>query len=94
MTTKAPSIEILGTTLTGDKFRPSDWAQRLTVAIATVAPKKKIIYHPRVHTALRNGVPAVIIDPELQMENIMLFEFLINFARGNKLQIINCPEDI
>lgn len=94
MTIKNEPIEILGTTLSGDKFRPSDWAQRLTVAIATVAPKRKIIYHPRVHTALRDGVPAVIIDPELRAENIMLFEFLINFARGNKLQIINCPEDV
>lgn len=87
-------IVIMGKTQAGDKFRPSDWAQRLTVAIATIGPKKKVIYNPHVHTSLREGVPAVVIDPVLREKNEMLFEFLIHFAQGNKLEVLNMPEDV
>lgn len=86
-TKKSNPIILLGTTLTGQKFRPSDWAQRLTVAVSTIGPKKKIISHPRVHMAVINGLPAVVIDPILEQENNMMFEFLINFGKSNELQI-------
>ncbi len=84
---KSDPIIIIGTTLTGQKFRPSDWAQRLTVAVSSVGPKKQIISHPRVHMAMQNGVPAVIIDPVLKQENPMMYKFLINFGKSNNLQI-------
>ena len=84
---KSDPVILLGTTLTGQKFRPSDWAQRLTVAVSTVGPKKKIISHPRVHMAMKNGVPAVVIDSILEQENPMMFEFLIDFGKSNNLQI-------
>jgi|GEM_PF-2743209 len=84
---KSDPITLLGKTLDGQKFRPSDWAQRLAVAVSTVGPKKQIINHPRVHMAVKNGVPAVVIDPVLEQENKMMFEFLINFGKSNNLQI-------
>ena len=87
MKTKSDPIILLGSTLSGQKFRPSDWAQRLTVAVSTVGPKKRIVSHPRVHMAMRNGLPAVLIDPVLKQENPMMYEFLINFGKGNNLQI-------
>jgi len=73
--------------LDGQKFRPSDWAQRLTVAVSTVGPKKQIISHPRVHMAVKNGLPAVVIDTVLEKENKIMFDFLINFGKSNNLQI-------
>ena len=84
---KSKPVVILGTTLTGQKFRPSDWAQRLTVAVSTVGPKKQIISHPRVHMAMKSGVPAVIIDPVLKQENPMMYKFLIDFGKSNNLQV-------
>jgi len=80
-------IILLGKTQSGEKFRPSDWAQRLTVAVSTVGPKKQIISHPRVHMAVIDGLPAVVIDPVLEKENPMMFEFLLKFGRNNNLQI-------
>ena len=43
--------------------------------------------------AMRNGLPAVIVDPVLRQENEMMFDFFINFAKSNNLQIENLPED-
>ena len=85
--TKTDPIVLLGITLSGQKFRPSDWAQRLTVAVSTVGPRKQVISHPHVHMALRDGLPAVVIDPVLEQENVIMYEFLINFAKSNDLQI-------
>ncbi len=84
---KINRITLLGTTISGEKFRPSDWAQRLTVAVSTVGPKKKIISHPYVHMAIINGLPAVVIDSVLEQENNMMFDYLINFGKSNNLQI-------
>ena len=84
---KSNVVTLLGRTLSGQKFRPSDWAQRLTIAVSTVGPKKQIISHPRVHMAMKNDLPAVIIDPVLERENPMMFEFLLNFGKSNNLQI-------
>lgn len=85
--TKTDPIILFGKTICGQKFRPSDWAQRLTVAVSSVGPKKKIISHPRVHMAIKEGLPAVVIDPILEQENKMMFDFLLNFGKSNKLFI-------
>lgn len=84
---KTDPIILFGKTIAGQKFRPSDWAQRLTVAVSTVGPKKKIISHPRVHMAVKDGLPAVVIDPILEQENKMMFDFLVNFGKANCLLI-------
>ncbi len=85
--TKTDPIILFGKTIAEQKFRPSDWAQRLTVAVSTVGPKKKIVSHPRVHMAVKGGLPAVVIDPILEQENKMMFDFLINFGKVNSLLI-------
>jgi len=86
-------IILLGKTECGGKFRPSDWAQRLTISVSTVGPRRNIVSHPRVHMAMYEGLPSVVVDRVLKEENLMMFEFFINFAKGNKLQILNLGDD-
>lgn len=90
---KNKPIILLGTTECGTKFRPSDWANRLAMSVSTVGPRRRIISHPRVHTAIYDGVSAVVVDRVLETENLMMFEFFINFAKGNKLQILNLDDE-
>ena len=80
-------IIIKGITTDGRKFRPSDWAQRLTTAVATSGPGRRIRFHPKVKMATIEGVNAVVIDASLAEEEPLLYEFLLGFARNNELQI-------
>ncbi|MGE0082712.1 MAG: DUF3579 domain-containing protein, partial [Thiohalomonadaceae bacterium] len=53
-------IVIKGITRQGRTFRPSDWAQRLATAVATLGPDRRIIFHPKVHVATRQGLNCVV----------------------------------
>ena len=84
MTTK---ITIKGLTTDGNKFRPSDWAERLTASIATFGRGRRMIFHPSVHVATIDGISCVVVDAELEQNDPMLFGFLMDFSTGNNLQI-------
>ena len=83
----AEKIIIRGLTLDGGKFRPSDWAERLCGAVASYGPGRRIIFHPNVRLASVEGVKSVVIDASLEQDNEMLFEFLMDFAKNNQLQV-------
>lgn len=91
--TRAPILIIKGITRDGRKFRPSDWAQRLTTAVATHTRGRRIRFHPKVRMAAVEGVNAVVVELSLKEEDPLLFEFLVNFARGNNLQIEESGRD-
>lgn len=80
-------IIIKGVTEQGRKFRPSDWAQRITTAVASPGPGRRIRFHPKVKMATIEGVNCVVVDTSLAEEEPLLYEFLIGFARNNELQI-------
>jgi hypothetical protein len=84
-------VIIKGLTKEGERFRPSDWAQRLTNAVASVGPNKRIIYHPNVTMATIEGVNAVLIDHSMAVADARLYDFMINFAMSNSLQVENLP---
>ncbi|OUR74380.1 hypothetical protein A9Q78_00620 [Methylophaga sp. 41_12_T18] len=79
-------VIIQGLTQNGDKFRPSDWAERLCGAVASYGPGRRIIFHPNVKLAAIEGVKCVVIDASLKADDEMLFEFLLDFAQENNLQ--------
>lgn len=87
MTTTGKVI-IQGITQDGGTFRPSDWAERLCGAVASYGPGRRIIFHPNVKLASLEGVKCVVIDANLEDDNEMLFEFLIDFADENNLQVL------
>jgi len=84
---------INGVTKAGQKFRPSDWAQRLTTAVATIGAGRRIMFHPKVNMAMIEGINCVIIEADLEAEDPMLFAFLVNFATENNLKLTNHEGD-
>lgn len=86
--TSSSKVIIQGITQDGNKFRPSDWAERLCGAVATYGPGRRIIFHPNVKLASIEDVKCVVIDAELEEDDEMLFEFLTDFANENNLQTI------
>ncbi len=91
MSEQAKKIVIKGVTQEGGKFRPSDWATRLTNAVSKPGRGGRLIYNPKVKMAIIDGINCVVIDPSLESEEAMLYAFLINFATSNNLQV-DIPE--
>lgn len=79
-------IFIRGITADGRKFRPSNWSERLYYAVASYGPNRAITFNPHVIMKVASdGINCVVVDIRLQDEAPMLFDFLIGFARDNKL---------
>ena len=99
MTSSKPrKFIILGTTLDGKTFRPSDWAERLAGAMASFRPGGAqggigayIGYSPYCVPHVEGVVKAVIVDEALRGIEPMAWDFVMNFARDNALQINELP---
>lgn len=94
----AERFVIIGQTLDGRTFRPSDWAERLAGVMAGFRPsrpsagrapvgsQRQLGYSPYVQPGNYNGFKAVFIDRRLHALEPMAHHFVINFARDNGLR--------
>ena len=57
---------IVGTTLDGKAFRPSDWAERLCGVMSAFGGDHRMQYSPFVHPVTANGVRCVVVDARLE----------------------------
>ena len=85
---------IQGLTLEGKTFRPSDWAERLAGAMSCFRPDGVqggigafIGYSPYCVPRVINGVKCVIVDEALRDIEPMAWDFVMHFARDNRLQL-------
>ncbi len=87
MSEQDKTIVIRGLTKEGGKFRPSDWATRLTNAVSKPGRGGRLIYNQHVKMAMIDGINCVVLDACLEDEEPMLYSFLMNFAINNNLQV-------
>lgn len=87
MSSSSKKIIIRGVTQDGRRFRPSDWAQRLSTAVGSIGPGRRVMFHPKVTMALIEGISCVVVDATLEGEEPQLYDFLIKFGEHNNLQI-------
>ena len=87
-------VFIQGLTKDGRTFRPSDWAERLAGAMSSFRPgggrggiAAFIGYSPYCVPRLINGVKCVIVSDALKDLEPMAWDFVMNFARDNELQV-------
>ena len=86
---------ILGQTLDGRTFRPSDWAERLAGAMSSFRPGGAgqggigayIGYSPYCVPTAVGEVRAVIVNESLREIEPMAWDFVVNFARDNNLKM-------
>ncbi|MBW5802380.1 DUF3579 domain-containing protein [Coxiella endosymbiont of Ornithodoros amblus] len=90
MKNKNSKIIIEGVTESGETFRPSDWAERMSGNLSTFH-KHRIHYSPMLQPSMKSGHKCVVIDPHLKQSNPKLYDSIIKFAKANKLRI--CKED-
>jgi hypothetical protein len=85
---------IQGLTLEGRTFRPSDWAERLAGAMSSFRPGGSkggigafIGYSPYCVPQVIDGVKCVLVNEALRGIEPMAWDFVMNFARDNQLQV-------
>ena len=94
-TPKRREFFIQGVTLSGQTFRPSDWAERLAGALSSFRPKGSgsgigahIGYSPYCIPQHIDNVKCVIVNEALRELEPMAWDFVMNFARDNELKVV------
>ena len=85
-------VFIQGVTQDGKIFRPSDWADRLCGVMSPFRPGgpqpgSHLTYSPWCIPSLINGVRCVVVNAELRDAEPMAWDFAMNFAKDNDLQM-------
>ena len=74
-------------TTSGRKFRPSDWAERMSGALSTFGRDQRIHYSPLLKPLTINGVKCVVVDPRLQDQFPEMYSYILGWANNNELKI-------
>lgn len=91
MSSNKKTIIIEGVTKQGKTFRPSDWAERMSGAMASFK-NSRIEYSPLLQPETNTeGYKCVLLDPKLKETSPDVFDAILAFAHANNLKI--CGED-
>ena len=89
---------IIGETLQGQRFRPSDWAERLAGIMAPFKPASAagghLAYSPYVVPRVIQGVKCVVIDERLRAIEPLAWKFVHDFACDNQLRTLADVYDV
>ena len=88
----AKEVFIQGITRDGKTFRPSDWADRLCGVMSQFRPDgpqpgSHLTYSPWCVPTVINGVKCVVVNSALREAEPMAWDFALNFAKDNDLQM-------
>jgi hypothetical protein len=79
------ALLILGVTLSGRPFRPSDWVDRLAGGFSSFGKDKLLRYAPAVRPVTFEGTRGLRVDMRLLQADPAAFRFVMNFAVDNDL---------
>jgi hypothetical protein len=88
----AKEVFIQGLTEDGKTFRPSDWAERLAGVMSPfrpggAVPGSHLSYSPWCIPTTMGNVKCVVVHHDLRDHDVMAWDFVMNFARDNGLQV-------
>lgn len=83
---------IQGMTEDGEKFRPSDWPERLCGVLSSIGPcasgpNARLKYSLYVRPMMHGDFKCVVVDKRLRAVAPMAFDFVMNFAKDNRLVV-------
>lgn len=85
-------IIIEGKTQAGRKFRPSDWAERMSGALSTFGRDQRIRYSPMLQPLIIDGIKCIALDPKMRDHFPEMYSYIMGWANNNDL-IVN-EEDV
>ena len=96
--TPAKEIYIVGVTRCGMVFRPSDGAERLAGVMSQFRPGgsalgRHLQYSPWCIPSAIGSTKCVIVHPDLRDYDVMAWDFCMNFAKDNELQLSEGPPE-
>lgn len=81
------TIMIEGVTNSGQAFRPSNWAHRISYGMA-VYKQHRIRYSPLLTPyEHKNGYQCILIDHRLKDTNVTMYNSIMQFAKYHNLRI-------
>ena len=89
---KSKIMIIQGITEDGRKFRPSDWAERMSGMLSTFGDDHRIHYSPKLRPISVEGVKCIAIDTSLAESQPGIYQQIMEFARRNQLNIVEGSE--
>lgn len=84
-------IVIEGITEEGEKFRPGDWAERMSGSLCTFR-NRRITYSPLLQPSVKDGNQCMLLDPELRDTNPSLYESIMLFVEQNHLRVCDLDD--
>jgi len=77
----------------GQRFRPSDWIERISSSVAQFGPDRRLHYAPAVTPQVIDGEKCLVVAGALAELRPALYDYILDFARSNRLQLIQgrCP---
>ncbi len=85
---KFRTLIIQGLTKDGRKFRPSDWAERMSGMLSSFGDDHRIYYSPQLRPVSIGGVKCIALDEELKISHPGIYQQIMDFAARNNLEII------
>ncbi len=93
---KPREVFIQGINSKGRAFRPSDWAERLAGALASFRPggvamgaAAHLGYSPYCVPTTMGDIKCVVVSEALKDIEPMAWDFVMNFAKDNDLQVVD-----
>ena len=80
-------IIIEGITEGGNKFRPSDWAERMSGAMSSFGKDQRIRYSPMLKPMTLNGIKCITVDPGMKDQHPEMFQYIMQWVNTNHLKI-------
>lgn len=71
----------------GKKFRPSDWIERISTSLATFGADHRLHYSKTAQPKVINGEKCLVVDTALHEKDPAAFEYILNFAKSNRLRV-------
>ena len=80
------NLVITSTTKDGQKFRPSDWIERLCSTLASFEVDHRLRYSQGVQPCIIDGEPCLVVARWLEATDRIAYNFVMDFARVNQLR--------
>lgn len=83
---------IQGETQDGRKFRPSDWAERMSGMLSTFGDDHRIHYSPKLRPISLDGTKCIALHKSLEDTQPAIYKQIMDFASRNNLIIKESQE--
>jgi tRNA 2-selenouridine synthase SelU len=80
-------LVISGVQENGQKFRPSDWSERLSSTLASFQADHRLRYSAGVQPCILGGERCLIVARWLETADPAAYEYVMGFAKANQLRI-------